>query len=207
MRFLAVGHLQLNAKVAAFAAVMIALANALSAISLGLTRVGQIGLDFSSIAVFLAAIYGGPYLGFIVGLLGGIVPGINFGLLGGLGMLGLLGLPLGKSLTGLTTGLLYKYLKISRRSKPSLLTIPIVLVGYVPEFIFTIIFFIVLVPLVLGPAPWLTTGLLISILAKAWFETFVMSGFMGVLAGNMGFTTFVTGILASPKSPRILNNN
>jgi hypothetical protein len=202
-----VKSLELSSRVAAFTAVMVALANVLAALSIGLTRVGQVGLDFSNIAAFVAAIYGGPYLGFLVGMLGGVASGINFGLLGGLGWLGLIGLPLGKSLTGLTTGILCKIFNVTQRAKRSLLTIPLVLLGYVPEFLFTIFFFIALVPYFLGPAPWLTTGVLISILIKAWLETFLMSAFMGALTGNVGFTTFVTSILTTRKAPRLINAN
>ena len=196
-----------NSRVAAFTAVMIALANVLSALSLGLTRVGQIGLDLSNIATFIAGIFGGPSIGFLVGLLGGVVAGVNFGLLGGLGWLGLIGLPLGKSLTGLTTGVLFRAFGVNRKTNRSLLTIPVVLLGYVPEFLFTVLFFIVLVPYLLGPAPWLTMGLLISILAKAWLETSLMSVLMGALTGNAGFTTFITSILTAAKPSRITNPN
>jgi hypothetical protein len=202
-----VRNVQFSSRIVAFTAVMVALANALAAISIGLTRVGQVGLDFSNIAAFVAAIYGGPYLGFLVGMLGGVVSGINFGLLGGLGLLGLLGLPLGKSLTGLTTGILCKVFKVSKRANQSLTVIPIVLLGYVPEFLFTIFFFVTLVPYFLGPAPWLTEGLLISILIKAWLETFLMSVFMGALAGNVGFTSFVTNILNARKTQRLISAN
>jgi hypothetical protein len=198
-------NLELNSRVAAFTAVMVALANILAALSISLTRVGQIGLDLSNIAVFIGAIYGGPYLGFLVGFLGGIGAGINFGLLGGLGWLGLIGLPLGKSMTGFTTGALFKAFNVTRKNNRSLLTIPLVLLGYVPEFLFTIAFFIVFVPYFLGPAPWLTMSLLISILAKAWLETILMSVFMGALTGNVGFTTFISSILSARKTTRLIN--
>lgn len=200
-----VKSVQLSSRVAAFTAVMVALANALAAISIGLTRVGQVGLDFSNIATFVAAIYGGPYLGFLVGMLGGVVSGINFGLLGGLGFLGLIGLPVGKSLTGLTTGIIYKAFKVDKKANQSLMAIPVVLLGYVPEFLFTIFFFVTLVPYFLGPAPWLTEGLLVSILIKAWLETFLMSLFMGALTGNVGFTSFVSKILSARKTQRLIS--
>jgi hypothetical protein len=192
-------RLELSSKVVAFTAVMVALANILAALSIGLTRVGQVGLDMSSIAVFVAAIYGGPLLGCLVGFLGGIVSGINFGPLGSLGWLGLIGLPVGKALTGFTTGALFRVLKVTRRSNRSLISIPVVLLGYVPEFLFTIVFFIFLVPFFLGPAPWLTVSVLVSILAKAWFETILMSIFMGALTGNVGFTMFISSILSARK--------
>jgi hypothetical protein len=202
-----VRSVQLSSRVAAFTAVMVALANALAAISIGLTRVGQVGLDFSNIATFVAAIYGGPYLGFLVGMLGGVVSGINFGLLGGLGFLGLIGLPVGKSLTGLTTGIIYKAFKVDKKANQSLMAIPVVLLGYVPEFLFTIFFFVTLVPYFLGPAPWLTEGLLLSILIKAWLETFMMSLFMGALTGNVGFRSFVSNILSARKTQSPINAN
>jgi hypothetical protein len=184
---------------------MVAMANVLSAVSIGLTRVGQVGLDFSNIATFVAAIYGGPYLGLLVGFFGGVVSGVNFGPLGGLGWLGLIGLPLGKALTGFTTGALCRAFHIDQRPKRSLLTVPLVLAGYVPEFLFTIFFFITLVPYFLGPAPWLTAGVLISILVKAWLEISVMAAFMGALTGNLGFTNFITSILGSRRAPRLMS--
>jgi len=188
-----------NSKAVAFTAMMVALGNALSAFSIGLVKVGQVGLDLSHVATFIAAIYGGPLLGFLTGLLGGIVPGIHFGPLGGLAWLGLIGLPIGKSLTGLTTGTLYRLFNVGRRANPSLLTIPVVLAGYVPECLFTILFFLALVPHFLGPLPWLTASVLISILVKAWIEIAFMSAFMGALTGNVGFSTFVTSFFAVRK--------
>jgi len=50
---------------------MAALGNTLSALSIGLTKVGQIGLDLSHIATFIASVYGGPVMGFLIGLVGG----------------------------------------------------------------------------------------------------------------------------------------
>ncbi len=191
---------ELNSRTVTFTAVMVAVANALSALSIGLTRVGQVGFDLSHVATFIGAIYGGPILGFLIGLLGGIVPGIHFGPLGGLAWLGLIGLPIGKSLTGLTTGTLYKVFDIRRRANPSLLTIPVVLLGYVPECLFTILFFITLVPYFLGPQPWVTLSTLTFILVKAWVEISIMSALMGALTGNLGFSSLVTSILTVRKA-------
>ncbi len=195
--FSMLGRFRWDSKAVTFTAMMVALGNGLSALSIGLAKVGQIGLDLSHVATFIAAIYGGPVLGFLTGLLGGIVPGIHFGPLGGLAWLGLIGLPIGKSLTGFTTGSLYRLLKVDRRAKPSLLTIPIVLAGYVPECLFTVFFFLALVPRFLGPLPWLTVSVLISILVKAWIEIAFMSAFMGALTGSVGFTTFVTSFFTA----------
>ena len=48
---------RINSKIIAFTAVMVALGNALSALSIGLSKVGQVGLDLSHIATLIAAIY------------------------------------------------------------------------------------------------------------------------------------------------------
>ncbi|MFH0848859.1 MAG: hypothetical protein V1857_05105 [archaeon] len=187
-------NLKPGSKVVIFSATMVALANILSALSIGLTRIGQVGFDISHIATFIGAIYGGPTVSFLVGLLGGIVPGINFGPLGGLGWLGLLGLPLGKSLTGFTTGVLCRFFRLNERPNASLLTILVVLLGYIPECIFTVFFFLVVVPYFLGSIGWLTLGVLIVILVKAWIEIAMMSAFMTALSGNAGFRNFVNGL-------------
>ena len=194
-----VKSLQWNSKAAAFTAMMVALGNALSALSIGLVKVGQVGFDLSHVATFIAAIYGGPTLGFLTGLLGGIVAGIHFGPLGGLAWLGLIGLPVGKSITGLVTGTLYRLLNIGQKRNSSLLTVPVVLAGYLPECLFTVLFFVALVPYFLGPLPWLTLGVLASILIKAWIEIALMGVLMGALAGNVGFNSFVTGFFAARK--------
>ncbi len=179
---------RINSKIIAFTAVMVALGNALSALSIGLSKVGQVGLDLSHIATLIAAIYGGPLLGFIVGFLGGLVPGIYFGPLGMLQSLGLFGLPIGKSLTGVAVGGLFSLIKASRKKHLSLLTIPAVLVGYIPECLFTVFFFLILVPYFLG---WVSILLLTSIIIKAWIEISLMSILMAALVGNNGFDTFM----------------
>lgn len=186
----------MKARVISFTAMMGALGNVLSLISIVLTKAGQVGLDLSHIATFVAAIYGGPYTGFLAGLIGGFAAGIWFGPLSGLGLLGLIGLPLGKALTGLTTGFLYRRLKVNQRAHASLFTIPVVLLGFIPECLFTIVFFTVLVPYVFG---WISIPLLITILVKAWIEITVMSILMGALTGNSGFRTFMNNFLAVRK--------
>jgi len=185
-----------SSKVIAFTLIMMALGNTLSALSIGLTRVGQIGLDLSHIATFIASVYGGPVMGFLIGLVGGIVPGVYFGPMGGLSWLGLIGLPVGKALTGVTTGALCKLFNVNRRAHPSILTVPIVLMGYIPECLFTVFFFLTLVPYFFG---WASVSLLISILVKAWIEIGVMSILIGSLIGNGGFNTFMTKLFTLHK--------
>jgi len=190
--------MRLNAREITFAAVMAALANILALFSIGLTRVGQIGLDFSNLTVFIGGIYGGPLLGFLIGLFGGIFPGVEFGPLGGLGWLGLFGLTFGKSLTGLTMGILRRMAGTSRRA--GFPNAALVLIAYVPESLFTIFFFLGLVPFFLGPAPWFSLGWLISVIVKGWLETLIMAVFLIALMRNAGFSNLVVNILGRSRS-------
>ncbi len=176
---------------------MAALGNVLSFIPIGLTRVGQVGFDLSHIATFIAAIFGGPLVGCIVGFAGGVVAGIYFGPMGWLSWLGLIGLPVGKALTGLTVGVFFKFFKIDDKAHSSLLTVPAILTAYIPEFLFTVLFFLVLVPYFFG---WLDLALLISIAVKAWMEIAVMSVLMAALVGNTGFSAFVVEFLKFNKT-------
>ena len=187
---------KLSSRMIALTAMMGALGNTLSAVSIGLTKVGQIGLDLSHVATFIAAIYGGPLMGFLVGLISGFIPGLYFGPMGGLAWLGLIGLPVGKSLTGLTTGVLYRLFNVGQRKHPSLFTVPVALLGYAPECLFTAFFFLVLVPYFLG---WVSVSLLIYILIKAWIEIALMSVFMGALTGNDGFSNFMVNFFTIRK--------
>lgn len=185
------------AKKIAFMTMMIALGNVLSAVS---TNLGQIipgvNIDLSHIATFIAAIWGGPVYGFIVGFFGGVWAGFFFGFVTpyGFGLLSLIGLPLGKSLTGLTTGLFFKAFKIRKRKHASLITVPTVLTSFVPETLFTVAYFLAFAPYFfvnfIGGI-----GLLAFILPKAWAEIALMSFLMAALVGNSGFNIFVTNYL------------
>jgi len=182
---------------------MSALGLVLSAISVNvapiLSAVGQGGaaLDFSHIATFIAAIFGGPYVGAIVGFLSGIYAGYYFGyVLGSLGLLSLVGVPFGKALTGLTAGFLYKRLRINNSSRPSTLTVPIILVSYIPECVYTIFYFLYLVLYIYGYA---MSSMIPIVIPKAWIEIGIMSLLMGALAGNAGFREFILRFFHSPK--------
>jgi len=179
----------MDSKTLSFIAIMAALGNILFIISyhLGPISLG-VALDFSLIPAFIAALYGGPLIGFVTGLFVGISPGIFFGPLGKGAALGLIGLPIGKALTGLTTGLLAKGLKLDEKQHYSLLTIPAVLAAYVPECLFTIVYFVYLMPLFLKVEG---AGALVFVLPKAWAEIIIMSILMAILVGNVGFSNFV----------------
>jgi len=196
----------MNSKEITFIAMMSALGLALSALSLNiapiLSSVGQGGaaLDLSHIATFVAAIFGGPYVGALVGFIGGIYAGYYFGyVLGSLGLLSLMGVPFGKALTGLTVGFLYTKLRIGNRKNPSLLTTVTVLISYVPECIFTIIYFLYIVTLVYGYA---MSFMIPIVIPKAWIEIIVISVMMGALVGNAGFREFMLKFFVPQKIKR-----
>jgi thiamine transporter ThiT len=175
-----------------------ALGNVLAIISISLGTIpspitGQVAFDFSNLAVAIVAVYAGWRLGLLTGLIAGFAPGIWFGLLGSLGILGLVGLIFGKGLTGLTVGILSSSIGVTRRKKASFLVIPTVLVGYLPEFVFTVFFFLSLVPIFIGGgvAVYLVVIELPIIIVKAWAEMIIISCFMAALIDNRGFSNFI----------------
>jgi len=188
--------IRLDAKKTSFIAMMSALGTLLSGISLNVAPIlraisgeGGAALDLSHIATFIAAISGGPYLGAIVAFLSGIYSGYYFGyVMGSLGLLSLIGIPIGKALTGLTVGFLYKKLRVSSSSRPSTLTVPTTLISYIPECIFTILYFLYIVLYVYGYA---MEYMLPIVIPKAWVEIVLMSFLMGGLVGNTGFKEFI----------------
>ena len=188
----------MNSKGIAFTALMGALANILFLISYYIGPIiPGVNLDLSLITVFIAAFYGGPLEGFLTGLFSGIFPGIYFGPLGLGSWVGLICLPIGKSLTGFMAGLFYKGLDVDRRPRKSILAVPLVLVSHIPESIFTIAYFVILLPILIGGGG---VGILAFVLPKAWVEIVIISFFMAALVGNNGFSNFVTTFLASYKA-------
>jgi len=162
-----------TAKNLTYTAIMAALGTALSILSIELVHLAptQISLDLSHLGTFLVAIPGGPIIGAITGAIVGIYPGIAFGYTQGtMGILGLVGLPLGKALTGAFCGITQRLLK-----RPFLS----VIIGYVPECLFTLWLFALVCPAVLGWDPYFSLIILgIPILMKAWIEILAMSFIM-----------------------------
>lgn len=186
--------MNVSSKTIAFISLMGVLGNILFLMS---NYIGQIvpgvSVDLSHIPTFIAAIYGGPLLGFLTGLLVGILPGIQYGPLSPQGSwFTLILLPLGKSLTGLTAGLLCKFLGVSRKNYRSLLIVPLVLASYVPECLYTVFYFVVILPLLVGKGG---VYLLAFILPKAWFEICFMGILMAALKRNKGFNNFIKQLL------------
>jgi hypothetical protein len=176
----------MNAKNTSLALMMGALGTALFAISYYAGPIApSIAFDFSLIGVLIAAFYGGPTIGFVTGLFAGILPGIMFGPLGTGGIFGLIGLPFGKALTGVTAGFIAKGVKFGQKPRSSMLAIPSTFLAYIPESIFTWGYFVFLLQFEVG------TSVFLTILAKALVEIAIMSVFMAALIGNAGFNSFV----------------
>jgi len=200
----------MNSKQTAFIATMSALGASLSIISLHIAPIsiavpgqGGAALDLSHLATFIAAIFGGPYIGAMVGFLSGIYAGYYFGyVIGTLGVLSLIGVPLGKALTGLTAGFLYKKLRINNHSRSSTLTIPILVISYVPECLFTIAYFMYIVLYFYGTA---MSFMIPIVIPKAWIEILIMSVLMGALVGNNGFKEFILRFLYTSKLEKSYN--
>jgi len=178
----------MDTKKLAFSLMMGALGSAFFAVSYYLGPVAPgVNLDFSLIAVFIAGFFGGPTTGLFSGLIAGILPGIMFGPLGMGGALGLIGLPAGKALSGLTSGIIGKGLRLGgEKQRPSILGIPASLFSYIPEALFTIGYFTLLQGFSVGP-----TTFFVYILPKALVELTIISVVIAALMGNKGFSDFV----------------
>jgi LytS/YehU family sensor histidine kinase len=200
----------MDAKQTAFVAMMSALGTVLSLISLNIAPIsvvvpgqGAAALDLSHLATFVAAIFGGPFIGGTVGFLSGIYAGYYFGYVaGGLGLLSVIGIPLGKAFTGLLAGFLYKRLRIGSMSRHSILAVPVTLLSYVPESIYTVIYFLYIVTWINIPA---MTFMIPWVIPKAWIEIAVMSFIMAALAGNTGFREFINRFLYIQKPQRSIS--
>lgn len=184
----------MNAKKTAFVAILSALGITLSLISLNVAPFlgsgqGGAALDLSHIATFVAAFFGGPLIGALVGFLSGIYAGYYFGyVMGSLGLLSVIGVPLGKAMTGLLAGFLYKKAGLSSGARRSVWALPLTMFSYIPESIYTVFYFLFIVTLLGTPAMAFMIPLVIP---KAWIEITVMSLLMGALAGNSGFRQFM----------------
>ena len=78
--------------------------------------------------------------------------------------------------------------------------IPVVLVSYIPECLFTIAYFLYLLPYFIGGGGgW---GILTFVLPKAWAEVIIISFLMAALAGNVGFHDFVHKFLKVTAPPK-----
>jgi len=191
----------MNTKKLTFAVMMGALGTALFAISYTVAPIApSIAFDFSLIGVLVAGYYGGAKLGFLTGLIAGILPGIMFGPLGSGGIFGLIGLPFGKALTGMSVGLIASVVKLQQKSRSPVLAIPATFLAYVPESLFTWGYFVLLLGVTVGTAVFST------VIVKALIEIAIMSAVMVALLRNKGFSCYVRshfllGSIANAEQP------
>jgi len=180
----------MDAKTISFTLMMGVLGNVLFAISYYAGNIAPgVAFDFSLVAAYIAGFYGGPLIGFISGLFVGIFPGIMFGPLGMGSWLGLIGLPLGKGLTGLTAGIASRGLGLGRRPYSSILAVPTTLLAFIPECLYTYAYFAYLLPFFIGGGGPII--FILYILPKALTEIITISFLMAALIGNHGFNDFV----------------
>jgi len=178
----------------AFIAMMGALGNALFAMSSQVLTISGgitgIALDLSNMGVVIAAVFGGCIAGLATGLIAGILPGLWFGYIGGQsGLLALFGLPIGKAIAGFSIGFLCEYFNVLKGERKSLKTTFMVILGFIPEMLFIILYFSVLMPYFVGFfVGWL---ILASILIKGVAEMAVIGVITGALVGNSEFVTFL----------------
>lgn len=186
----------LTTKSITFIAIMAALGNILSMIT---TQIGafapniplgpvtvSLALDISHLTTFIAALFGGPVVGGITGAVGGLVAAFEFGFSKGNFVTGI-GLPLGKALTGLASGYLFKRYEVSSFIKAATLTV----VAYIPEALLTLILFRYLLPVVSGLQISIATLVGVQIVVKAFFEMIILGFLLFSLTRNVGFTEYI----------------
>lgn len=180
-----------------FIAIMAALGNALSFITMQLSPIApniplgpvtvSLALDFSHLTTFIAALYGGPFVGAITGAVGGLIAAFEFGFSKGNIVTGI-GLPIGKALTGLAAGYVFKWFKESKYSN-YLTTV----VSYIPEAILTFVLFKYLLPPATGIPEGIAVAIAVQIIVKAFIEMVILGGLLTWLTGNLGFKSFADG--------------
>jgi len=189
-----------SAKNVVFIAIMGALGNVLSglsillapfipAISLGPYSI-SVALDLSHLTTFIAALYGGPTVGGLTGLIGGLIAANEFGFSKGNLVTGF-AMPVGKALTGITAGLVMQALRLQSRNRRSLFLIASTLFAYIPEAIFTAFLFLGIFPFVFGTPAFILYPIVIAILIKGTIEMFAEGGVLAALCRNQSFESSI----------------
>ncbi len=181
-------------------AVLAALGNVLSFISIQLSPIVpsiplgpvsfSLALDLSHLATFTGALLGGPVVGGLTGLVGGLLAAFQFGFSQGNIVTGI-GLPLGKAMTGIVAGFLFR-----RLASGGWRTIAVTVTSYVPEAIFTAALFIYVYPVLYGLPEAVATLIATQIVVKAFVEMIILGAALAIIAGSSGFRG-ITRTLAS----------
>ena len=177
-----------------FVALMAALGNVLSFISIQLSPIVpsiplgpfnfSLALDLSHLATFIAALLGGPVVGGLTGLVGGFVSAFQFGFSQGNIITGI-GLPLGKAVTGIVAGILFQRICVGRWK-----TLAITVISYIPEAIFTAFIFIYLYPIFYGLPTEVAVLIVTQIIVKAFVEMLLLGTILTYIVGSRGFQTY-----------------
>ena len=172
---------------------MAALGNVLSFISLQLAPIApniplgpvsvSLAFDLSHLATFVAALFGGPIIGGMTGLIGGLVAAFEFGFSKGNVVSGI-AIPIGKALTGVVAGLIIKRVDYKTRGW---MLVAATTVSYLPEAAFTAIIFTMLYPVLFALPQIVANTITVQILVKAFVEMVVLGIILMGLVRNGAF--------------------
>ncbi len=189
---------RLGSKGIMFIAVMAALGNVLSLISIQLSPIipsiplgpisVSLAIDISHLTTFIASLFGGSIVGGLTGAIGGLVAAFEFGFSRGNYITGF-GLPIGKALTGITAGF------IMRKWNPSKETIYMVIstvIAYIPEALLTLFLFVTLLPSLMGLPSAIAFTIAIQIIVKAFFEMVALGILLSLLTKNKFFSSVMS---------------
>jgi LytS/YehU family sensor histidine kinase len=185
-----------RSKTLTFIAVMSALGNVLSFISLQLAPIApniplgpvsvSLAFDLSHLATFVAALFGGPVIGGMTGLIGGLVSSFEFGFSKGNIVSGV-AIPIGKAFTGVVAGFIMS--RIDYKPKKWMF-IATTIISYLPEAVFTAFIFIVVYPALFEMPIIIVNAITVQILVKAFIEMAVMGVILMGLYGNVAFASY-----------------
>ncbi|MEM3014105.1 MAG: hypothetical protein QXI71_05680 [Candidatus Bathyarchaeia archaeon] len=147
----------------------------------------SIALDLSHITTFLSALYGGPAIGGLTGIIGGLVAANEFGFSKGNLITGF-SLPLGKALTGIVAGIVIAAMGLKDKKRHQLHFISSTLISYIPEAVYTVFIFLAVFPTIFGTPVFVLYPIVIGILIKAFVEMIIEGVLLLTLANNQGFT-------------------
>ena len=187
---------KLESKALIFAAMMASLGNALSFLSTQLAPIApniplgpvqvSLALDLSHLSTFIAALFGGPVVGGLTGLVGGLVAAFEFGFSRGNLITGF-GLPIGKALTGVTAGFVFD--KVYRETSLSMIASTVI--SYIPEGLLTLVLFMFLLPWYIALPSSIATAIGVQIIVKAFIEMIILGALLIVINRNLGFSNYV----------------
>jgi thiamine transporter ThiT len=186
---------QLGSKSLSFIAIMAALGNVLSFITIQLAPIApniplgpvsvSLALDISHLVTFIAAIFGGPIIGGVTGAVGGVVAAFEFGFSKGNFVTGF-GLPIGKALTGITAGYLLQRYNVDSWNRAALFS----LISYIPEAILTLVLFRYLLPPLTGLPVGVAALISYQIIVKACIEMVILGLLINQVINHKGIMEY-----------------